>query len=65
MKRDRDLGSIAPGKVADLVLIDGDPLADISAVRRPTVVCKSGNVYDPIALWRALGIASYSPPPSP
>lgn len=65
MKRDKDLGSIAPGKLADLVLIDGDPLADISAVRRPTVVCKNGNLYDPIALWRSLGIASYSPPPSP
>jgi hypothetical protein len=61
MHRDKDLGSIAPGKIADLVLLDGDPLVDISAVRRPTLVCKNGNVFDPIALWRALGVASYSP----
>jgi hypothetical protein len=65
MKRDSDLGSVAAGKLADLVLIDGDPLADISAVRRPTIVSKSGNLYDPIALWSALGIAPYSPAPTP
>jgi imidazolonepropionase-like amidohydrolase len=59
MKRDRDLGSIAPGKLADLVLVDGDPLADISAVRRPTLVMKGGRIYDPKALWRAAGIASW------
>jgi imidazolonepropionase-like amidohydrolase len=59
MKRDRELGSVAPGKLADLVLIDGDPLADVSAVRRPTLVMKGGRLYDPIALWRAVGIASY------
>ncbi|MCU1278613.1 MAG: amidohydrolase [bacterium] len=64
MKRDKDLGSIAPGKIADLVLVDGDPLANISAVRRPTLVCKNGNLYDPIALWRAVGIAPYSPAPA-
>jgi hypothetical protein len=64
MKRDKDLGSIAPGKIADLVLIDGDPLANISAVRRPTLVCKNGSLYDSIALWRAVGIAPYSPAPA-
>jgi imidazolonepropionase-like amidohydrolase len=56
MKRERDLGSIAPGKLADLVLVDGDPLANISAVRRPTLVMKGGRLYDPAALWRAVGI---------
>jgi imidazolonepropionase-like amidohydrolase len=65
MKRDGELGSVAPGKLADLVIIDGDPLADIAAVRRPTLVCKNGNLYDPIALWRALGIAPYAPAATP
>lgn len=59
MKRDGELGSIAPGKFADLVLVDGDPLSDISVVRRPTLVMKAGRIYDPIALWRAVGIAGY------
>src|SRR5207237_10439681 len=33
MKRDRELGSIAPGKLADMILIDGDPTARISDIR--------------------------------
>jgi imidazolonepropionase-like amidohydrolase len=37
-----DRGVIAPGKRADLVLIDGDPLADISAVSRVTAVWCAG-----------------------
>jgi imidazolonepropionase-like amidohydrolase len=64
MRRDRELGSIEPGKLADLLLVDGDPLANISAVRRPTLVCKGGRLFDPIALWRAVGIAPYAPPAS-
>jgi hypothetical protein len=37
-------------------LIDGDPLADISTVRRTMLVMKGGRLYDPAALWRAVGI---------
>jgi imidazolonepropionase-like amidohydrolase len=32
---DRDYGSIAPGKIADLVVIDGDPVQDIGLLTRP------------------------------
>jgi imidazolonepropionase-like amidohydrolase len=39
-----DLGRIAPGYVADLVAFDGDPLADITALRRPAVVVKDGRI---------------------
>ncbi len=56
MKRDGELGSIAAGKKADLVLIDGDPAARISDVRRVVTVVKNGVVYDPEAIQRALGI---------
>jgi imidazolonepropionase-like amidohydrolase len=56
MKRDGELGSIAAGKKADLVLIDGDPAARISDVRRIVTVVKNGVVYDPDAIQRALGI---------
>ena len=34
MKMDGDLGSIEPGKIADVVLVDGDPTARISDLRR-------------------------------
>ena len=39
-----DLGRIAPGCVADLVALDGDPLADVTALRRVVVVVQAGRV---------------------
>ena len=51
-----DLGSIEPGKLADLILVDGDPTTDISDIRRVVTVIKDGRVYDPAAIHRALGI---------
>lgn len=39
------IGSIAPGYSADLVAVDGDPLKDITAVRRVIFVMKGGIVY--------------------
>ena len=50
------LGSIEPGKLADLILVDGDPTTDISDIRRVVTVIKDGQVYDPAAIYRALGI---------
>jgi imidazolonepropionase-like amidohydrolase len=40
-----EIGAIAPGLQADLIALDGDPLADITAVRRITFVMKGGVVY--------------------
>jgi len=56
MKRGGELGSIEPGKFADLVLIDGDPTRDISDVRKVDWVMKGGTVYDPDALARSIGV---------
>jgi len=39
------IGSIAPGLQADIIALDGDPLKDISAVRRVVFVMKGGVVY--------------------
>ena len=39
------IGSIAPGLEADIIALDGDPLKDITAVRRPVFVMKGGVVY--------------------
>jgi imidazolonepropionase-like amidohydrolase len=56
MKRDADLGSIAPGKLADVVLVDGNPAANISDIRKPAFVVKNGIVYRPSELDAELGI---------
>ena len=39
------IGSIAPGMQADIIALDGDPLQDITAVRRVVFVMKGGVVY--------------------
>ncbi len=57
MKHDRETGSIAPQKVADLILVDGDPAARISDIRRVALVIKAGTLYDASALYQALGVA--------
>lgn len=55
-RREADLGSIAPGKLADLVLVDGDPATRIADVRRVEMVMKDGVFYRPEELNRAIGV---------
>ena len=57
MKLDGDLGSIAPGKLADLALVDGHPTDNISDVRKTVWVVKDGMSYKPEELYSALGMA--------
>jgi imidazolonepropionase-like amidohydrolase len=40
-----EVGTIAPGMQADIIAMDGDPLKDITAVRRVLFVMKAGKVY--------------------
>lgn len=56
MKKDSELGSIAPGKLADLILINGDPSTNISDIRKIDTVIKGGAVMYPAELYPAMGI---------
>ena len=55
MNRDKELGTIEVGKRADFVVVDGDPLADIRALRRVGLVVAGGTAYDPARLWQSVG----------
>jgi imidazolonepropionase-like amidohydrolase len=56
LKQEKDLGSIAPGKKADLVLVEGNPAERISDIRRCRLVVKNGTLYKSDALYAAVGI---------
>ena len=51
---ERDLGTIEPGKIADLLILNADPLADIGNVRTITGIIKGGKLYNPTKLLNAL-----------
>jgi len=53
---DKDRGVIAAGKLADMVLIDGDPTQDIRDSNKIKTVIKGGRVYDPAVIEKAFGI---------
>ncbi|MHB8215357.1 MAG: amidohydrolase family protein [Candidatus Sulfotelmatobacter sp.] len=56
LKQDKDLGSIAAGKRADIVLVEGNPAEHISDIRRCRLVMKNGVLYKSADLYRAVGI---------
>jgi imidazolonepropionase-like amidohydrolase len=51
---DNEVGTIEVGKRADLILVEGNPLQDFSALRRVTRVVTNGRMYDTAALWRSV-----------
>jgi imidazolonepropionase-like amidohydrolase len=57
MKLDGDSGSVEVGKRADLMLVEGNPLANISDLRRVVKVVRGGELYDSQALGRSVGFA--------
>jgi len=56
MKRDNELGSIAPNKLADMILVNGNPTTNISDIRKIDMVIKGGAVMYPKELYSALGV---------
>ncbi|HEY2817691.1 MAG TPA: amidohydrolase family protein [Casimicrobiaceae bacterium] len=54
MRRDAELGTIAPGRLADFVVLDADPTASVDNLSRVYRVVKDGTVYDPDELIRSI-----------
>jgi imidazolonepropionase-like amidohydrolase len=45
LKHEKDLGSIAPGKFADVIAVEGNPLEDITLLQKVKFVMREGKVY--------------------
>jgi hypothetical protein len=56
LKQENQLGSIAPGKRADFVLVEGNPTEHISDIRRCRLVMKNGVLYKSAGVYGAVGI---------
>lgn len=54
---EKDRGTITPGKLADMILVDGDPLTNMGDIRRVYRTIKGGQVHDPAALEQAMGMS--------
>ncbi len=56
MKEEKDYGSIAAGKIADLVIVNGRPAERITDMRKTETVIRGGKVYRSIELLREAGL---------
>jgi len=61
LQTSNDVGSIEPGKFADFLLVAGNPLEDISAIRQIRLVSRGGVIYFPAEIYTALGIKPFAP----
>lgn len=61
--RDHELGSITRGKLADLILVDGDPTTNISDIRKVRMTMVGGVVYYPAEIYDHLNVKPFAAPP--
>jgi hypothetical protein len=50
LRKQDDIGSIAPGRYADFFVVDGDPLRNVQELRTITAVYRGGKAYNPQTL---------------
>jgi imidazolonepropionase-like amidohydrolase len=54
--REKELGSIEAGKLADVILVEGDPVSNISNIRKVQTVLKNGILYRASEIYESMGI---------
>ncbi len=59
--RSERLGSIERGKLADFILVSGDPTQDISNIRQIRMTVRGGVVYFPAEIYPAFGVRPFAP----
>ena len=61
LRQQDNIGSIAPGRYADFLVIDGDPLRDVRELRKLTSVYRGGIFYDPQAILAQVPKSDFVP----
>ena len=61
---DRELGAIKVGKLADMILIDGDPTLNIEDVRKVDLVISKGKYIFPNEVNESMGVKAFVSKPS-
>ncbi|MAQ75364.1 MAG: hypothetical protein CL613_03400 [Aquimarina sp.] len=54
-----NLGSVEEGKIADLILVDGNPVENIEDIRKVVLTIKDGNLFKPEELYKAIGVKHF------
>ena len=54
--RQKEFGDLSVGKKADLVLVEGNPVKNISNIRNTILVLANGRIYNPVALYKAISV---------
>ncbi len=57
----KNVGTVELGQDADLILIDGNPLEDINAIRKVALIVKGSQLFDANEINRAIGIKPFVP----
>src|SRR3984957_1801746 len=55
MGLDKEVGTVEPGKRADVIILDGNPLESIHNIRKVEFVITNGTMYNCAELWRSVG----------
>jgi len=55
----KEYGSIEEGKSADIILVEGNPVEDITNLHRTKLIITQGRIYDPAKLYTAISIVPF------